>query len=166
MAPRDPSRLISYLADLLLGHSQGSEIWACVSGAIHDSLFSRNPESQADLSNAYNYPAFFSGALEFAVFPHTRRPPHAEPPGITNRLDAWKRVTSQIRENARYSSWQQARRLGAIEDTFSRAFSQIGKCRFPLYIQPSRAREGCDIWNSICMRHMGPFPHSRSRGPH
>ena len=54
-ASRDPSRLIGRIMDLLRNHLQGSETWACVSGA----LFPRHPEGGKVLSNADNYVAFF-----------------------------------------------------------------------------------------------------------
>ena len=61
-------RLIGHIMDLLRGHPQGSEMRACAPGAINYSLFARNPEGVADLSNADAYLAFLAGAQEFAVF--------------------------------------------------------------------------------------------------
>ena len=39
------------------------------------------------------------GALEFATSPHARRPQFAAPLGIPNRMPAWQKVVTEIREN-------------------------------------------------------------------
>ena len=113
--------------------------------------------------------ASFAGAVEFSVSPHKRRPPYAESLGVTDRMDAWKWSTNQIRDNAHDSRWQHANNLGTIADTCTRAFPQMGHRRFPLYIQPPMAREWFDIWDSVCAiraecHHSAPSPTSPATG--
>ena len=85
MAPRGPSTLIGRIMDLSRDRPQGGAIWACVPGAINDSLFSSNPEIFVDFLGADYYLALFAGYPEFAVFSHSRRPLRAESLGIAAR---------------------------------------------------------------------------------
>ena len=130
MASRDPSRLIGRVMDLLRDHPQGSPIWACFPGATNESLFPNSPETPVALSDVDYYLALLAGALEFAVFPHTRRLPRAESLGISTRSDAWQWVTNQIQENVNDGSRQHADSMGAIAHTHMDRFAN-GQLPFP-----------------------------------
>ena len=86
------------------------------------------------------------GFLEYALFPDARRPNFAASLGIENRDVAWGWITDQIKQNAMADARAQAPDLSKIATIFARAFTLMGKCRFPVYISKTKAEEWFDIW--------------------
>ena len=82
MASYDRPRLISKLVTMLRGNPQRDEIRPCAANAPNTTVFAREREIVADLSDKDKYLAFFAGALEYSISPHVRRPQYAELAGI------------------------------------------------------------------------------------
>ena len=126
--------------DFSRGNPQGSEISACVSSAIGESLSPCSQGRIADLPDADTYLVFFAGALEYSSFPSARRPPHVASLGQSTRISARNLVTVQIRGNLHDNRWTHASSLGAVADVSPRVSPHMGNCRLPSYIPPTLAR--------------------------
>ena len=160
MASRIPSRLLAGISEVLRASPNAEQPWSGRISSVQTSVFARDDASGADLPDTEKYPSFFLGALEFAIFPHARRPQYAAASGINNRLLAWKWAASQIQDNVRDEQWMHANCLKDIADIFSRTFAMMGNCRFPLYITGELAEVWFDVWRLINEQRM-----SRNRWP-
>ena len=101
MASYDRSRLISQLVAMLRGNPQCDVIRPCPANTPNATVFAREREIVADLSDKDEYLAFFPGALEYSSFPHVRPPRYAQLIGNHTRTDAWIWHHNHIKEDLR-----------------------------------------------------------------
>ena len=92
--------------------------------AIAESLFLRNQEHAADLSDTDDFLAAFVGALGKSVVSHACCPPHAEFLGISARISSGNRLANLTEENLDDNCWMHANSPGAAADAFSRVVSK------------------------------------------
>ena len=152
MASNDPSRLISPLVNLSRGNPRGGEIRPCVTKAVNATVFPKQRNRFADLSDTAKYPFFRASALKFPISPRVRRQPRADLLGVHTRTDAWDWVIKQIKENLRNNIWMHANRLQAVADISTRVSPRMGNCRFPSFATPCMAREWLGIWRLTSTR--------------
>ena len=69
--------MVAALSAVLRGNPHGEELRSGIANAARNTVFLRERDLKADLSDADRYVAFFKGALEFAIFPHARCLPYA-----------------------------------------------------------------------------------------
>ena len=105
MASGDPPRWTSQLARYLRGNPHGDAIWSCVISTINATVFAREHDLEADLSDTDVHLPFFAGALEYAIHPHARCLPHAGHLGLYTRANALNRATKEIKGNVRDGEW-------------------------------------------------------------
>ena len=88
MASSDPSRLMSQWVTPLQDNPRGEGMWPCVTHAIKATVFSKERDIEADLTDADKYLASLTGTAESSIFPPARRRQHAELMGMRARMDA------------------------------------------------------------------------------
>ena len=93
------------------------------------------------LSDSEKYVQFFMGVLEFALFPHARRPNSAASFSIENRDIAWRWTADQIKQNVMDENWVQEPNLSTTASIFARSFTLMSKCRSPLFIPKTEAEK-------------------------
>ena len=107
------------------------------------------------LSDSEKYRRFSLGALEYARVSHARRPNSPSSFGVSNHVMAWNWAVAQIENNVGDGQWMRAQSLAKIADIFTRSFTMLGNCRFPLFILQEKAEERCDIRRLINGRRLG-----------
>ena len=78
MDPRGPSLLPAELPQVLRERSDVAAPWRGIVKAVQTTALPVQRDIEEDHSNAATYLTFFQGALGVVLFPHARRPQHAE----------------------------------------------------------------------------------------
>ena len=79
--------------------------------------------------------------MEFAFFPHARRPQRAQPVRIFSRTLASDWVVSEIESHVGDFNWSRPKSLGAIADILT----SLGNWRFHLYTTAGMAQEWFEL---------------------
>ena len=135
--------------DALRDNPQGPEFRSSVINAVNSSILQRGCRISEDLADGGRPLNILHGAFDYSVFPHAPRPQFAFLLGVLSRAMAWEWAAKEIRGNIRLDEWQHAASLGRPADILARAFSAIGNCKFPLYINPQMADEWFHCWQLI-----------------
>ena len=149
MAPRTPSRPLRQISAALRAGPDAAHLRNSLSSSAQSSFFAGPDPTNVAPSDSEKYLTFLSGTLEYALFPHARRPIFASAYSVDNSVVARNWVALQIKNNAMDKNWTRSQSVAKIADIFARAFAVMGNCRVPLSISRTEAEEWFDIWRLI-----------------
>ena len=162
MASQTASRLAAQILEALRASPDAAQLWNSVSSSVQSPISPGPDPADVVLSDSENCLTLFLGNLEYALFPHARRPILASSFGIDTRDIAWTRVAMQIKNNAMDENWMRSQSLAKISDIFARACTMAGNCCSPLYFPKTKAEELFDIWRLMNEQRMERYEWSFS----
>ena len=146
MASPSSSHLAALIQDVLRASPDAAQSRNQAAKEAQSPIGLGTGKRDAALSDTEKHLQFFSGALEYATFPHARNTMLAKSLGIVNSEMARGWITDQIKRNIMDPNWEQAPNLSKIADIFARTVELVGKCRFPLYLSKSKVEDWFLIW--------------------
>ena len=97
---------------------------------------------------------FFTTTLDFAVFPHETRRPHAEALGVKLKLDPSIWAPQQVRGYLQDPERRHAGLIDKVTVAFSKVFQRVWRRRCPASVTPPMPVGLSALWRIVCMRRM------------
>ena len=89
--------MVEQIAEMLRPSPDAAYLRISFSSSVQTSVFPRPDSADVVSTDSEKYLAFFLGTLEYALFPHARRPNFANSFGVNYRDIAWNWIVAQIK---------------------------------------------------------------------